>query len=99
MRSKKREEKRVRIISSLRQKVKYDRINLLDIISAREPAFHIIFCRNVLIYFDRQIQQKILSALCSNLVAGGYLFIGHSESITGFELPVKSIIPTVFQKL
>jgi chemotaxis protein methyltransferase CheR len=99
LKSKNHEEKKVRVISELRNKVEFARINLLDLVPTRTPQHHIIFCRNVLIYFDRQTQYKILSALCSNLLQGGYLFLGHSESITGLDLPVKSIIPTVFTKI
>ena len=48
---------------------------------------HMIFCRNVLIYFDKPTQAKVLTRLCDCLVPGGYLFIGHSESVTGIDLP------------
>ncbi len=98
LRSKNREEKKIRIVPALRNKVEYRRINLLELQTERQPKYHIIYCRNVLIYFDRPTQYKILQVLCSNIVSGGYLFLGHSESITGLELPVKSIIPSVFIK-
>lgn len=99
LKSKNREDKKVRVIQQLRNKVKYARINLLELQHAREPEYQIIFCRNVLIYFDRPTQHKILSALCSNIIPGGYLFLGHSESISGMDLPLKSLIPTVFSKI
>ena len=99
LRSKNHDEKKVRVISPLRNKVEFSRINLLDLTPSRAPQFHVIFCRNVLIYFNRPTQFKILSSLCSNIIEGGYLFLGHSESITGLDLPVKSIIPTVFTKI
>jgi chemotaxis protein methyltransferase CheR len=99
LKSKNREEKKVKIIPSLRNKVEYKRINLLELTPEHQPQFEIIFCRNVLIYFDRPIQYKILKVLCSNIIQGGFLFLGHSESITGLELPVKQLIPTVFIKL
>ncbi len=98
LRSKNREDKKVRVISELRQKIEYGRLNLLELSTVNNPQYHIIFCRNVLIYFDRPTQFKILDALCSNIISGGYLFIGHSESITGLDLPIKSLIPTVFIK-
>ena len=98
LRSKNREEKKVRVISALRNKLEFARINLLELTPIRDPGYHIVFCRNVLIYFDRPTQYKILSALTSNIIKGGYLFLGHSESITGFDLPVTPVIPTVFIK-
>lgn len=99
LRSKNRTDQKVRLISEIRNKVNYARINLLDLTPTGNPKYHIVFCRNVLIYFDRPTQQKILSSLCSNLIKGGYLFLGHSESISGLELPVKTIKPTVFLKI
>jgi chemotaxis protein methyltransferase CheR len=98
LRSKDREEKKVKVITSLRSKVSFYRQNLLDLPQASKPEHHIIFCRNVLIYFNRENQFRILNSLCSYLKTGGYLFLGHSESITGFELPLKNIRPTIFRK-
>ncbi len=99
LKSKNAEEKKVRLIKELRNKVSFARINLLELSHAPKPEYHIIFCRNVLIYFDRQTQHKILLALSSNLVHGGFLFLGHSESISGMDLPLKALIPTVFSKI
>lgn len=98
LRSKNREDKLVRVIPQLRSKIEFARINLLELSETRTPSYHIIFCRNVLIYFDRNTQNQILKALCSFLVKDGFLFLGHSESITGLELPLRSVIPTVFIK-
>lgn len=98
LKSKNREEMKVRIIAGLRNKIEFARINLLELNPVTNPKFHIIFCRNVLIYFDRPTQQKILKALSSNIVQGGYLFLGHSESISGLDLPLVPVIPTVFIK-
>jgi len=98
LRSKDRGAKKVRVIAALRDKISFYRQNLLYINFASTPEFHIIFCRNVLIYFDRENQLKILKSLCSYLTAGGFLFLGHSESITSFDLPLKNIQPTIFRK-
>lgn len=98
LKSKNREDKKVRIIQNLRDKVSFARINLLDLTPVNQPEYQIVFCRNVLIYFDRPTQHKIISSLCSNLITGGYLFLGHSESISGMDLPLKPLIPTVFSK-
>jgi chemotaxis protein methyltransferase CheR len=60
---------------------------------------HLIFCRNVMIYFDKETQAGVLARLCECLAPGGYLFIGHSESVGGFNLPLKTVANTVFQKV
>jgi chemotaxis protein methyltransferase CheR len=88
----------VRISPKLRSKVGFARMNLMDEKYPVGEPMQIIFCRNVLIYFDKQTQQGVLSRLCDCLAKGGYMFIGHSESITGFDLPLKQVSNTVFQK-
>lgn len=60
---------------------------------------HIIFCRNVLIYFDKPTQHRVLSRLIECLAPGGYLFIGHSETVSGFDLPIRQVANTVFEKV
>ena len=59
----------------------------------------IIFCRNVIIYFDRPTQEKVLNSLVSHLRPGGYLFMGHSETLNGFEVPLTPIALTVYRKM
>lgn len=88
----------VRISPKLRSKVGFARMNLMDEKYPVGDVMQIIFCRNVLIYFDKPTQQGVLSRLCDCLAKGGYMFIGHSESITGFDLPLKQVSNTVFQK-
>jgi chemotaxis protein methyltransferase CheR len=61
-------------------------------------AMDIIFCRNVIIYFDRPTQQAVLARLCRCLKPGGYLFMGHSETLNGFNLPLRQIANTVYLK-
>jgi chemotaxis protein methyltransferase CheR len=98
LRSKNKSEKKVRVIGELRNKIQFYRQNLLYLPAVYRPEFDIIFCRNVLIYFDRNNQYTILQKLCSQLKSGGFLLLGHSESITGMELPVVQIKPTTFKK-
>ena len=50
--------------------------------------FDVIFCRNVLIYFDKPTQRAVLERLCQHLRPGGYLFLGHSESLAGLGVAV-----------
>ncbi|WP_416064648.1 CheR family methyltransferase [Rhizobium sp. ZK1] len=89
----------VRISPKLRSRVGFARMNLMDEKYPVGDAMHLIFCRNVLIYFDKQTQAGVLTRLCDCLAKGGYMFIGHSESITGFDLPLKQVSNTVFQRI
>jgi chemotaxis protein methyltransferase CheR len=89
----------MRISPRLRAKVGFARLNLMDEKYPVGDPMHMIFCRNVLIYFDKPTQQHVLSRLCSNLVPGGYLFIGHSETVTGLDLPVRQVANTVFKRI
>lgn len=89
----------VRIHPRLRSKIGFGRLNLMDPQYTVGDPMHIIFCRNVLIYFDKPTQHKVVSRLCDNLVPGGHLFIGHSETVSGFDLPLKQVANTVFQRV
>lgn len=88
-----------RIHPALRAKLSLARLNLMDDSYAVGDPFDLIMCRNVLIYFDKPTQAKVLKRLCDRLKRGGYLFIGHSESITGIELPLTTVANTVFRKI
>jgi chemotaxis protein methyltransferase CheR len=89
----------IRISPKLRARVGFARLNLMDESYPVGEAMHMIFCRNVLIYFDKETQSKVLTRLCNSLLPGGYLFVGHSESVTGVPLPVKQVANTVFRKI
>ncbi|WP_376776023.1 CheR family methyltransferase [Rhizobium populisoli] len=89
----------MRIVPKLRSKVGFARMNLMDGNYPIGDQMHLIFCRNVLIYFDKPTQQHVLSRLCESLLPGGYLFIGHSETVTGFDLPIKQVANTVFKRV
>lgn len=88
----------VRITPSLRAKVGFGRLNLMDQSYQVGDPMNLIFCRNVLIYFDKKTQSHVLTQLCKHLAPGGYLFIGHSESVTGIDLPVRQVANTIFRK-
>jgi chemotaxis protein methyltransferase CheR len=94
-----RDRKEVRITPRLRSKVGFARMNLMDETYPVGDPMHLIFCRNVMIYFDKATQEKVLTRLVANLARGGYLFIGHSETIAGFDLPLKTVANTVFQRV
>ena len=90
---------RVRIVPQLRAAIRFGRINLMEAPYAADSDMHIIFLRNILIYFDKPTQEKVLSRLCDKLVPGGFLYVGHSETISGLNLPVKQVANTVFRKV
>jgi chemotaxis protein methyltransferase CheR len=88
----------VRIAPTLRAHLSFARLNLMDESYAAPRDLDLIFCRNILIYFDKPTQTKVLQRLCDHLKPGGHLFLGHSETIVGAELPVRTVASTVFQK-
>jgi chemotaxis protein methyltransferase CheR len=87
-----------RVKSSLRQRVEFRHLNLFDWPYPWTEKFHIIFCRNVMIYFDRQTQEQLVSRLTGQLEPEGYLFVGHSESLVGIDHDLKSLRPSIYQK-
>lgn len=89
---------RIKMDKVITSKVKFQRLNFMDNFSLPNHQ-DIIFCRNVVIYFDRPTQEVLFNKFCSNLTPGGYLFIGHSESLSGMKLPIKQVAPTVFQRI
>lgn len=88
----------IRITPKLRSKVGFARLNLMNPSYEVGDLYQIIFCRNVLIYFDKKTQAHVLTQLCKCLMPGGYLLIGHSETVTGINLPIKQVANTVFMK-
>ncbi len=99
MRSIDREAALVRVVPELRRLVSFARLNLVETGYRLPYAVQVAFCRNVLIYFDKEIQQRVLARICESLVPGGHLFVGHSETIAGFALPLRQVAPTVFERL
>jgi chemotaxis protein methyltransferase CheR len=91
--------KTARVIPELRRKITFERLNFMDDVYNVNQMFDIVFCRNVIIYFDHQTQERVINKLCSKLKTGGYLFLGHSESIAGMNLPLVNVKPTVFRKI
>ena len=88
----------VRITPKLRSKIGFGRLNLMNPTYDIGEPVQMVLCRNVLIYFDKKTQAHVLQQLCKCLAKDGYLFIGHSESITGIDLPIKQVANTVFKK-
>ena len=78
--------------------VEQARINLLDADWKISGPFDVIFCRNVMIYFDKPTQEQLVRRYYDVLAPQGYLFIGHSESLTGVQHDFEYVQPTVYQK-
>ena len=87
-----------RVKDFLLKQVKFHRLNLLQAQYPVQPNQHVIFCRNVMIYFDTQTQQELVLKLINQLIPGGYFIVGHSESLLGIKHPLKSIKPGIYQK-
>ncbi len=89
----------VRIVPALRAFVRFGRLNLMEEDYGLRERMAIIFCRNVIIYFDKPTQEKLLFRLSQQLTPGGYLFMGHSESLHGMDLPLVQTAATVYRKV
>lgn len=87
---------------SVRPEVKslitFRRFNLMTANYPFKKMFDFIFCRNVMIYFDRPTQEKLVGKFCRHTAPGGYLFIGHSESLTGLKQDYSYVQPTIYRK-
>jgi chemotaxis protein methyltransferase CheR len=90
--------KLVRVAPELRKTCSFARMNLMDAAYPVQEQFDVIFCRNVLIYFDRPTQEAVINKLCDHLAPDGYFFLGHSESAMGMNVPLEAIKPSVFRK-
>lgn len=87
-----------KICRELRSKVEFRTINLMEDEFGFREELDIIFCRNVIIYFDKDTQERLLKRFCEFLHPGGYLFIGHSDSFSSFSLPLTKIAPSIYRK-
>jgi len=99
LRSKSRDNKTIKIGPELRRKVVFGRLNFMDSHFGIKQPMDIVFCRNVLIYFDKPTQEKILQKICRHIPKDGYFFQGHSESTQNMDLPLKNISPTIYNKI
>ena len=98
MRSRDRASQTVRIAPELRAMVSFGRVNLMEASYQMDREMDVIFCRNILIYFDKTNQERVLQRLSDHLRPGGYMFLGHSETIGGFNLPLEAVDATVFRR-
>jgi len=98
LRSRNRHDRLVRVTPELRSQVKFAHLNLMEGDFGIREQVEVVFCRNVVIYFDRNTQQDLLRKFYRQLLPGGYLFMGHSETLSGFDLDFVPVAPTIYQK-
>ncbi|MGO8694522.1 MAG: CheR family methyltransferase [Rectinemataceae bacterium] len=99
LRSRDRGQALVRMKPEIRARVSFMRINFMDECYAVDGEFDVIFCRNVIIYFERKVQELILRRLASHLREGGWLVLGHSETLTGMDVPLRGVAPTIYSRI
>jgi chemotaxis protein methyltransferase CheR len=90
---------RVRIVPELRRLVEFRRLNFMDADYAIPEKADAIFCRNVIIYFDRETQQQVLGKLARRLVPRGFLFVGHAETLHDMHLPLAPVAPALYRRI
>lgn len=89
----------VRIAPEIRRYVQFQHLNLMDGAYPFDRDVDVVFLRNVLIYFEKRDQEAVVGRLVGHLRPGGYLVLGHSESMIGTSLAVRQVAPAVFVKL
>jgi chemotaxis protein methyltransferase CheR len=99
LRSKDREKNTIRINAATRARTDFKRLNLMDEAYDVPNQFDVIFCRNVLIYFDKATQSAVINKLAEKLRPGGYLFLGHAETVSHMQLSLVPVQPTILKKL
>ncbi len=87
-----------RVKESLRKEVLYRRFNLMTDTFPFKKPFHIIFCRNVMIYFDHKTRDELVRKLYQFTHPGGYLFIGNAETLGRGNCPYRYIAPSIYQR-
>jgi chemotaxis protein methyltransferase CheR len=88
---------RYRVSPEVRAMISFARLNLMDPYPFKGP-FDVVFCRNVMIYFDKKTQGELVNRFHRYIADGGYLFIGHSESLNGISHPFQYVRPSVYRK-
>ncbi len=86
-----------RVKEQLREPIRFARLNLMQPFPMRGP-FDVIFCRNVMIYFDQPSRESLVEKFFNLLGSGGHLFVGHSESLTGIRHSFKYVGPSIYRR-
>lgn len=89
----------IRVSSELRNLVSFKRLNFMDNEFGMSECFDVIFCRDVIIYFDKLTQERLIPKLCNYLNMGGYLFLGHSKTILNMNLPMTQVAPSNYKEI
>ena len=92
------ENENYQLSEAIRNEVIYRDFNLMTEIFPFKKKFHVIFCRNVMIYFEPKTKMELISKFYDMTEPGGYLFIGHSESVNKNDTNYKYIMPAVYRK-
>jgi chemotaxis protein methyltransferase CheR len=92
-----RQEGLMRAGAEIRQVVRFARINLVETIPG-VGTMDLVFCRNVLIYFDAETKDRVIARLVDHLAPGGYLFLGHAESLARSSTPLRLVAPNVYRR-
>jgi len=87
------------IVDRIKKEVIFRNFNLMERVFPFKKKFHVIFCRNVMIYFDAKTKRELVNKFYDATEYGGYLFIGHSESLSRDETKYKYVMPAVYRKV
>ncbi len=98
LRSRNPRDRMVKIGPELRNMIRFDICNLMDRTFSVKESMDVIFCRNVMIYFNEKTKNELVNKFEKQLLPGGYLFVGHSESLSGLDTKLKQVAPMVYKK-
>jgi chemotaxis protein methyltransferase CheR len=98
MRSRDKSQARVRVVPELRRQVEFRRLNFMDADYQMLEKADAVFCRNVIIYFDRPTQERILQKISNCLLVGGHMFVGHAETLHDMALPLTPLAPAIYRR-
>ncbi|MBF0424978.1 MAG: chemotaxis protein CheR [Magnetococcales bacterium] len=87
----------VKMGQELRSMIRFQQLNFMDADYGLKERIDVIFCRNAIIYFDRPTTQAIINKFCRHLLPGGYLFVGHSETLNNLKVPLVQVAPTIYR--
>jgi len=99
MRSREPGSEKQRVVPELRRLIEFRRLNFMDADYGVPEKADAIFCRNVIIYFDRPTQERILQRLSNCLTPGGYMFVGHAETLHDMKLPLTPVAPALYRRI
>ncbi|HIJ83391.1 MAG: Chemotaxis protein methyltransferase [Magnetococcales bacterium] len=97
LKSKDRRRSLAKVVPELRAMVNFRQLDFMDPAFGLREEMDVIFCRNILSYFDRDTQEQLVNKLCSHMVPGGYLFAGPSESLHSLATPLVPLAPSIYR--